>query len=441
MAVVSKGLLVAAPRSGSGKTTLTLGLLRAFKRRGIAVGPAKCGPDYIDPGFHKIASGRASLNLDGWAMRGELLDALSHAVSESREIVIGEALMGLFDGASMAGSSANGSSASIAARLGWPVLLVLDVSGQSETAAAMVKGFASYDPNVRIAGVVLNRVASERHHRLCAQAIEGLGIPVVGSLPRNSEHVLPERHLGLVQAEEMANLESTLERIADFVEANVDMDKLLELADGKEQVSPGTVKAVSPPGQRIALARDIAFSFFYQHLETAWREAGAEILPFSPLADEAPDPSADVCWLPGGYPELHAGTLASNRQFLDGLRSFAATRPVHGECGGFMVLGERLEDKDGTSHQMSGLLGLETSFAKRKMNLGYRDVTLREDTALGVKGAGFRGHEFHYATIVRAEDAPVFDAKDARGESLGAMGGQRGNVTGSFFHLIDRKDD
>ncbi len=443
-----RGLVIAAPRSGSGKTTLTLGLLRALARRGIAVAGAKCGPDYIDPAFHAAATGRSSLNLDGWAMPPGLvadLVAASAAGAASgsagrspgpADLILCEALMGLFDGVpSAAGRS--GSSADIAAACGWPVLLVVDVSGQSQSAAAVVKGFASYDARISVAGVVLNRVGSDRHKRLVTDAIEALGIPVVGSLLRSEAVKLPERHLGLVQAEETDELDRILDAMADHVTAHVDLDRVVGLARAGSGAPATPAGRIRPPGQRIAIARDAAFSFLYPHLHLMWRQAGADLSFFSPLADEVPPDDCDICWLPGGYPELHAGRLASNASFLDGIRAFAATRPVHGECGGFMVLGETLTDADGIVHPMLGLLSVATSFARRKMTLGYRAATLLTDGPLGPAGSRFRGHEFHYATITDpGTDAPFATVTDAYGSVPSEAGGRRGHVTGSFFHVI-----
>jgi cobyrinic acid a,c-diamide synthase len=434
------GFLIAAPRSGSGKTTLVLGLLRALARRDIAVQPMKCGPDYIDPGFHAAAAARVSYNLDSWAMRPALLDTLVAQASSGADLFVGEALMGLFDGVAHDGASGDGSSSGLAARQGWPVLLVLDISGQSQSAGAVAKGFASFRPDVHIAGVVLNKVASPRHEALARRGIEEAGLPVVGSLPRRTDLVLPERHLGLVQAEETAELDRRLDALADFIEAHCDIEAILKLARPTTVPADAIDVGLPPPGQRIALARDAAFSFIYPHLLAGWQRQGAEILPFSPLADEGPAEDADVAWLPGGYPELHGARLATATKFQRALRLFAESRPVHGECGGYMVLGHVLTDAEGTAHRMAGLLDLETSFAKRKMNLGYRLAELKEDCVLGQRGSFVRGHEFHYSTTIRSTDAPLFEVSDANGTALGSLGGRRGRVTGSFFHVIDRDE-
>ena len=427
-----RGLMIAAPRSGSGKTTLTLGLLRALKMRGIAVAGAKSGPDYIDCAFHAAAAGRPSVNLDSWAMPAELVRALAGGLDG--DLVIAEASMGLFDGA-LEPAGATGASADIAAMLGLPVVLALDVSGQGQSAAAVAKGLASYDPRLKVAGVVLNKVGSERHRRLAGGAIEALGLPVLGALPRNTEIALPERHLGLVQAEETADLDARLDALAAFVSAHVDLDALVAL--GGPLAAGGEAVALTPPGQRIAVARDAAFTFLYPHLLSGWRRAGAEVAFFAPLADEPPPADADVCWLPGGYPELHAGRLAASQSFLSGLRRFAETKPVHGECGGYMALGASLTDASGFRHEMAGLLSVETSFAKRRMTLGYRRARLAEDGPLGRKGQARLGHEFHYATVAAAgADAPFAFVTDAYGAPEAPTGSRRGLVTGSFFHVI-----
>jgi cobyrinic acid a,c-diamide synthase len=430
------GLMIAAPRSGSGKTTLTLGLLRAFRRAGLAIGGAKCGPDYIDPAFHEAACGRPSLNLDSWAMPPDLVAGLAAEAGAGCDLVICEALMGLFDGVPGA-PGRSGSSADVAAALGWPVLLVIDASGQSQSAAAMVKGFAAYDPRIRVAGVVLNRLGSPRHARLAGDAIEALGIPVVGRLPRSASVALPERHLGLVQASETAALDDHLDRMADFVLEHCDIAAIQALASPGLTLSAYSRPAVDPPGQRIAIARDDAFSFLYPHLLRGWRQAGADVVFFSPLADEAPAPDCDICWLPGGYPELHAGRLAGSSVFLAALRRFAERKPVHGECGGYMVLGTSLTDGAGETHAMAGLLGVSTSFAARKMHLGYRDATLIADSCLGPAGTRLRGHEFHYACIDSlGGDAPFALVADAYGSNPIPAGGRRGLVSGGFFHVI-----
>ncbi len=434
--MTAPGLIVAAPRSGAGKTTITIALLAALKRRGIAVRAAKSGPDYIDPAFHEAATGRPSVNLDSWAMKPSLLDALMGEAASHAEMLAIEGAMGLFDGIEAA-PGRSGSTADLAARFDLPVLLVIDVSGQSQSAAALVRGFATHDPEVRIGGIVLNRTGSERHLRLVSNAVAALGIPIMGSMPREAAISLPERHLGLVQATEHGDLAERLARLAALAERHLDLDAILKLAT-PPRLSPAKAEsALPPPGTRIALARDEAFTFAYPHLIEGWRKAGAGIVPFAPLANEAPPEDCDCCWLPGGYPELHAGRLAAAHRFRDGLANFAATRPVHGECGGYMVLGEALEDADGVSHAMTGLLGHATSFAERKLHLGYREARLLGGGPLGPEGTRVRGHEFHYASLTATgNDTPFAELADGQGQSLGMTGGRRGHVSGTFFHAI-----
>jgi len=434
--MTARGLIVAAPRSGAGKTTVTLGLLAALKRRGLAVQAAKAGPDYIDPAFHQAATGRKSVNLDSWAMRPSLLDALVVEAASRADMLVIEGVMGLFDGIDAA-AGRTGSTADLAARFVLPVLLVIDVSGQSQSAAALLRGFVTHDPEVKIGGVVLNRVGSERHRKFVADAIAASGIPVLGSVPRDEMIALPERHLGLVQAGEHGDLAERLDRLAAIAETHLDLDRILRLAVPPHLAEAKQATALPPPGSRIALAQDAAFTFVYPHVLDGWRRAGAEIVAFSPLADEPPPKDCDSCWLPGGYPELHAGRLAGAHKFRDGLARFAATRPVHGECGGYMVLGEVLEDADGISHPMAGLLGHATSFARRKLHLGYREATLLADSPIGRAGSRLRGHEFHYAALVATgNDEPLVELADGQGQRLGTSGSQRGHVTGTFFHAI-----
>jgi cobyrinic acid a,c-diamide synthase len=434
--MTAPALIVAAPRSGAGKTTVTLALLAALRRRGLKVQAAKVGPDYIDPAFHAAATGRQSVNLDSWAMPPLLLDGLVSDAAAKSDILILEGAMGLFDGIGHE-PGRTGATADLAARYGVPVLLVLDVAGQSQSAAALVRGFASHRAGVRIAGVMLNKVGSDRHRRLVADAIAPLQIPIVGVVPRDAAIAFPERHLGLVQAAEHGDLDARLAALADMAEPCLDLDAILALASPPRLDSVSVQPALPPPGMRIALAQDDAFTFLYPHVVQGWRRDGAEIVPFSPLADEAPHGSCDACWLPGGYPELHAGRIAAAQAFTSGLAAFADTRPVHGECGGYMVLGQGLEDADGVRHAMTGLLGHATSFAQRKLHLGYRQTRLLSDCALGKDGSAIRGHEFHYASLVETgNDAPLAEIADGEGNPIGTAGGRRGNVTGTFFHAI-----
>ena len=435
--MTAPGLIVAAPRSGAGKTTVTLAMLAALRRRGLAVQAAKAGPDYIDPAFHQAATGRPSFNLDSWAMTPALIDALVRKGAADADLLVIEGAMGLFDGIPGA-RLRTGASADLAASLGLPVLLVIDVSGQSQSAAAIARGFVSHDPEVRIGGIVLNRFGSERHRKLVADAIGGLEIPILGAIPRDADLVLPERHLGLVQANEHGDLAKRLGRLADTAEAHLDLDAIRLLAAPPRLSVGGSGTPIAPPGQRIALAQDAAFSFVYPHVVDGWRRAGAEIATFSPLGDEAPPEDCDTCWLPGGYPELHAELLAGADRFRSSLARFAATRPVHGECGGYMVLGESLEDGGGRQPTAwPGCSATPRASLSRKLHLGYREARLLADSPLGEAGTRFRGHEFHYASLVaEGSDQPLLELADGEGRKLGAAGGRRGHITGTFFHAV-----
>jgi cobyrinic acid a,c-diamide synthase len=451
--MTARGLIIAAPRSGSGKTTATLALAAAFMARGVKVAVAKSGPDYIDPAFHAVATGRAAYNLDSWAMPPATLDRLLGMAAEGADLLLIEASMGLFDGAGPAGQAGAGQAgagqagagqagraADLAARWGLPVVLVMDVSGQSQTAAAVARGFIGFEPGVGVAGVILNRLGSPKHEAGIRPAMAGIGLPVLGTLPRDPELALPERHLGLVQAEETADLAARIGRLAALAAARFDLDAIQALA-APIAVQGRAAAAIAPPGQRIAVARDAAFTFLYPHLLAGWRRAGAEIRAFSPLADEPPPEDCDACWLPGGYPELHGAALAAADRFKKRTKAFAETRPVHGECGGYMVLGQALTDAAGQRHSMLGLFDHETSFARRRLQLGYRQAELLADGPLGPSGRRLRGHEFHYATVsVAGTDAPFVRLSDAYGTSLGPAGSRRGQVTGSFFHLIAQED-
>jgi cobyrinic acid a,c-diamide synthase len=436
---MARGLVIAAPSSGSGKTAVTLALLALARRRGIGISSAKVGPDYIDPAFHAAATGRACFSLDGWAMRPAMLEGVLREAARGAEIVLVEGVMGLFDGAESGPGGGTGSTADLAALFDLPVVLVVNAKGQGATAAAVLEGLARHRADVDVAGVIFNRVGGEKHRAILAAAAQAARVPVLGFLPGLPELTLPERHLGLRQACEIGDLERFLAAAADGIAPHVDLDALLgtaaPIAGGAAAALPG----LPPLGQNIAVARDVAFAFAYPAQLEAWRRAGAALSFFSPLADQAPDPTADAVFLPGGYPELHAGRLAANRAYADGLRR-AADRGaiVYGECGGFMALGESLTGADGVAHRMAGLLPVETSFRQPRLHLGYRRVRLMEDGPLGARGAAFSGHEFHYASVAQESGTELFRASDAGGRDLGSFGRRRGNVMGSFLHLIDR---
>lgn len=439
-----KGLIIAATASGSGKTVLTMGLLAHFKREGINASPLKSGPDYIDPAFHAHAAGRVGrgvANIDPWAMREKTISGAVLNAAEDDSLIICEGVMGLFDGA----TAGKGSTADIAELTGWPVILVVDVRRQGASAAAVVKGFHTFRKSIKLAGVVFNRVGSERHKAslLAVMKQELPEIAVLGCVPYDAGLEIPSRHLGLVQAMEHSALDAFLTRAARAVEYHVDVKALVQLASGWRGVDGGASNSapLPPLGQKIAVARDEAFAFAYPLTLQGWRNQGAEIEFFSPLDDVPPPEDADAIFLPGGYPELHAWRLASAERFLAGLRRAAsADKTIYGECGGYMVLGRGMIDADGTTHEMAGLLALGTSFEKRGLSLGYRRVTFRADTPLGKVRSHVRGHEFHYATITsEGPGEALFDAQAADGSDVGQMGQVSGKVFGSFVHLIDRE--
>lgn len=437
------GIIIAAPSSGSGKTTVTLALLRSFRSQGLDVTSFKVGPDYIDPVFHARSSGRPCPNLDSWAMRIETLSGLGDEIAKNTDLVIGEGVMGLFDGTLMG----QGSTADLASLFDLPVILVVEAGRMGASAAALVQGFIRHRDDVDVAGVIFNRVASDVHADLLRRACnDHFAQPIIGCLPTDPRLELPERHLGLVQADEKPTLETFLDEAAVLVTKHLDLDQLKRLARpfGLGLYGPPP-RPMRPLGQRIAVASDLAFAFCYPAILEGWRHAGADVTMFSPLADEAPAPDATAVYLPGGYPELHADQLAANQTFLNGLQEAAKRGAfIYGECGGFMVLGGSLIDQAGKAHAMAGLLPLTTSFEKPKRHLGYRNLKLRHASPLGQAGTNFRGHEFHYASIVEdgrsGHDGPktLFDASDARGKSLGEVGLCQGSVFGSFMHLIDR---
>jgi len=419
---ISRGIILSAPSSASGKTTITLGLLRALKIAGIPVRSAKSGPDYIDPRFHAAASGAECFNLDSWAMSP---DSIRMLASGALPLII-EGAMGLFDGALPDGK---GSTADLARILGLPIVLVLDVASQAQSVAAVALGFSQLAPDIKIAGLILNKVASPRHNRMLCTALEPLGIPILGSVYRQTDLETPSRHLGLVQAQELEQLENFLDTTANMVSEAVDINQLLSLMSNINQPS-SIPKLLPPPAQSIAIAKDAAFSFSYPHLLREWHNMGAEISFFSPLENQAPK-LADLIFLPGGYPELHAEKLANADIFKKAMKSALS---VYGECGGYMAMGEGLVDAYGTRHEMLGLLSLETSFANRKLNLGYRNLTPKRLWSIPLTG-----HEFHYATTLRANGDPLFQATDAEGLQLPNMGLVNGTASGSFAHIIDRQ--
>ncbi len=411
--------------------SLTLGLVAALRGRGVSVEVAKGGPGYIDPQFLRLTTGQACYNLDKWAFGERQLRSRAYDIAQSKELLIIEGMMGMFDGAaSMAGSTAD-----VAETLGLPVLLLVDASGLAQSIAALAHGFATLRERPKVCGVVATRVGSQRHADILKEPLKETGIPLLGTVMRSDALTLPSRHLGLVQAtEQRAQTEALVKAAREAVEEGVDLDALLAQTDILSAApSP---RRLPPLGQRIAVAKDIAFEFAYPHILDDWRASGAELSVFSPLANEAPRADCDAVYLPGGYPELHAETLSNAGRFISGIQSAAARGAlIYGECGGYMVLGEGLVDADGTRHAMIGLLSHSTSFAKKQMHLGYRSITPEPNP---VWKAPLRGHEFHMSVLDEpGTDAALFRQSDARDIDLGPTGGQRGAVMGSYTHIID----
>lgn len=407
-------LVLAGTGTGVGKTTVMLGLLGALARRGLDAAPFKAGPDFIDPGHHTAALGgrRVSRNLDGWMMSEDAVRELFLRASATARLSLIEGMMGLFDG--LSGDDDAGSAAHLARLLDAPVVLVVDASGLSGSAAAVVKGFASLDPRVRVAGVVFNRVAGEGHYGMLKAAVGRLdGIRCLGWIRGDEALRMPERHLGLVPASERS---AALALMADRVEAGVDLEALVALADAAPLMGEAVPTLFDPALRgrfpaRVAVARDEALHFLYEDNLDFLRHLGAEVRFFSPLRDGALPPGADLVWLPGGYPECFAGGLASNRSLLAALRAHqAAGKVLYAECGGLMLAVEALVDAGGTEHGMAGLLCGRAVMTPRWQGLGYVEVEVLADTPPAVAGRIFRAHEFHFSTLEGA-GPPVWALK------------------------------
>lgn len=438
-----KPIVIAAPSSGSGKTTVTLALLAALRRRGFTVAPYKVGPDFIDPGHHAAVCGRPSRNLDGW-MCGErgVRETFGRGCAGA-DVAVVEGVMGLFDGA--AGDNDAGSTAEIARWLGGRILLVVDARSQARSAAALLQGFSRFDPRLEFAGVIFNRVGSARHAALLRAALASVpGLPpVLACLPREEELALPERHLGLVTAAETLPDNAFHGRLADWLERHVDMEALVlppPLQKGGRggfppdeiPLNPPLPKGEAKPRVRIAVARDEAFCFCYPENLEPQQAAGAEIVPFSPLRDPALPAGLDGLYLPGGYPELHAGRLAQNESLLREIREAATSGlPVYAECGGFMLLSESIDGR-----RMAGVFPARALMLAKRKALGYRQVTFTRDTILGPAGTVARGHEFHYSEMEMPEEvARCYRLFRSDGEALGFEGFRVHNVLGSYVHL------
>jgi cobyrinic acid a,c-diamide synthase len=428
--------MVAGVASGVGKTTVTLGLLEAFRRRGLAVQGFKVGPDFIDPGFHEVVTGRGSYNLDGWMCgRDHVLATVARHAADV-DLAIVEGVMGCFDGLDATGDEA--STAQVAKWLGAPVVLVIDVQAQARSAAAVVLGFETFDPELNLAAVIANRVGGDAHARGIREAIAArCRARVVGALAYEQLVTLTERHLGLVTAGEGGLTEEKRTRLADLVERSVDLDMLLELAAPVEVLTEGAATGMPlAPRARIGVAHDAAFCFYYRDNLALLRAAGAELVYWSPLTDSTL-PVVDGLYLGGGYPELHASALGANKALRNTVRTFADEgRPIYAECGGLMYLAEALEDLDGTIHPMVGLLPATVRMRPRRLSLSYTEVTLQADSALGPSGTVARGHEFHFSSLdpVPASVSRVYRLRRRRGDERDE-GYQIGNALLSYVHL------
>ncbi len=436
------GMVIAGTHSGCGKTTVTLGVLAALKKRGLQVQAFKAGPDFIDSGLHRMITGRPSRNLDLWMCGDEYVKDCYRRNSTDVDISVVEGVMGLFDGAL--------STASLAARLELPVVLVIDSYGMAETAGAIIEGIRDWRPEpggkqVRLAGVIFNRVASENH---CKRLFAGVhDIPVLGYLPRDVEFEIPHRHLGLKVAEEDPISGEGVDKLADAVLRHIDVDGLIEIAVKEEAAASVPASALpsfpssSPPGPvRIAVAYDEAFCFYYEDNLDLLKDAGAEIVRFSPLRDAAIPGKTDAVYIGGGYPELHAGELSKNIPMLQSVRKWAeAGKPVYAECGGLMYLSRGTHDFDGNFFEMANVFAFETKMNKGRSKLGYRRVSLREDCILGKRGESLKGHEFHYSEI---QDGPgrgmlelVYSITNGNGEKLQPEGYRTRNTLASYIHI------
>lgn len=427
-------IVIAAASSGAGKTTATVGLCRALRARGLRVAIFKCGPDYLDPTYHERASGRPSYNLDGWMMGRQAAVATFIRGSAGADIALIEGVMGLFDGASPTGEE--GSTAEMAKWLGAPVILLVDASGMARSLAALVGGFAAFDKDLRVAGVICNRIGSRGHLDLLGKAQRTP--PVLGGISKSPRLAFPERHLGLRTADRETVPETLFDAWGAAVAEGVDLDAVLAIARSAPAL-PGpdvaTATSLSPPRCRIGIAFDEAFHFYYDHNLRLLEELGAEIVRFSPLAADRL-PELDGLYLGGGYPEVHADALSANVKMREAIVAFAAAgRPVYAECGGLMYLARAIRTLDGRTHPMVGLLPGEAVMSERLEALGYVEVETQTPTPLGPAGLRFRGHQFRYSRLEGVEDAAgAYTVRRRRGGETAREGYLSGSVLGSYVH-------
>ncbi|MCD2225660.1 cobyrinate a,c-diamide synthase [Listeria cossartiae] len=431
-------ILIAAASSGAGKTTVTLGIMHALKKRGLGVQPFKVGPDYIDTNYHQAITGVASINLDSFLIDDDaLLAALFEKHGESADISVIEGVMGLFDGLGI--DRDNASTSFIAKCTKTPVILVVDGKAISTSAAAIVDGFNRFDPELKIAGVIINRVASENHFSLIKGAIERYtDVPVLGYLPKNVAVALPERHLGLVPQEEMTELEAKWELLGDLITEHVDLDQLLEISKSGEDLVGESLDITLPnfSGFRVAYALDAAFHFYYQDNLELIRSTGAMLIPFSPLEDKEV-PKADFIYIGGGFPEVFADRLAKNSTMRKSiLAAHEKGIPIYAECGGLMYLGSALEMND-AQYEMVGVFSGISKMTTRLRKFGYCTAEPLEDTLIGKKGTAICGHEFHHSIFETTETPCLQLSKKRDGEIVKAWQGgyQKGNTFASYLHI------
>lgn len=441
-----KGFLIAGTASGVGKTTVTLAVIAAMRRRGLIVQPFKGGPDFLDTGHHTRIGGRAARNLDTWMLSAHANQDVLRDASQGADVIVVEGMMGLFDGKN--GESEAGSSAEIAKLLKLPIVLVVDAGKSARSIAAVVLGFGLFDSALPLAGVILNRVASERHFKMLETAIlSSCRIPVLGWLPREPLIAIPERHLGLRTAEEsedQAGAEQETDRLAALAEKHLDLETLLSLECGLsfECVRSLGYERAAEPSVRIGVARDHAFSFYYEDNLDLLRQHGAEIVSFSPMLDASLPENLDALYLGGGYPELYAQQLSENASMLSSIRAFAATdRPIYAECGGMIYLCQQLTTVDGYTYAMADILPFAVEMTGKLVQFGYATVELTEDCLLGACGTVLRGHSFHYSRIV---GTPPTTTNYRVHYSLSGVekdeGFRVGNILASYIHLHFRTE-
>jgi cobyrinic acid a,c-diamide synthase len=427
-------LIIAGTNSGVGKTTIATGVMAALTKRGLKVQAYKTGPDYIDPGYHTLVTKRPSRNLDAFMLQPQTLATLFVKAAAEADIVIIEGVMGLFDG----GVGGVGSTANLAKQLKAPVVLIVDVRAMADSAAALVYGFARFDPEVQVAGVILNRVGSERHYRMVKEAIEDkVGVPVLGYLTKNTTLTMPERHLGLLPVEENNDLQ-WYEDLAKQIEKSIDLERMLVLAQAACPLAVEIAPALSVEKTvRIAVARDEAFTFYYQDGLDELESLGVELVPFSPLRDATLP--GNVCGLlfGGGFPEMFVKELSGNRSMQESIR--AAHRngmPIYAECGGLMYLCREIADFDGVAHSLVGLVPAVCQMEKKLVTVGYVEVEARQDTVLCSRGEKLRGHEFHFSTMEGIDDGfPwAFTFRKLRDGSEYPGGYCDGNLLASYLH-------